>query len=144
MINVCIRGRLQARYSLGVWRGQADYWSNIHSVYEWFRRITDLIVIWYARVRWLTDWIFIRCMEGSGGLPTRYSLGVWISQADYLSDIQWRYEWVRRITDWIFSDCMQGSGGWPTRYSFGVWTGQADYPPNIQWLYAGVRRMTKY
>jgi len=74
MINVCIRGKLQARYSLGVWRGQADYRSNIHSVYEWFRRITDLIVI--------------HGMQGLGGLLTEYSSGVWRGQADYQPTIQ--------------------------------------------------------
>jgi hypothetical protein len=48
------------RYSFGIWRGLADYWLNIQSV--------------YAGVRWITDQIFIPCMHGSGGLPIGYSI----------------------------------------------------------------------
>ena len=43
-----------------------------------------------------TDWIFIECMQGSGGLLTQYSLGVFIGQADI---------------DQIFIERRQGSGG---------------------------------
>ena len=72
-MNICIRGGLQTRYSLGV---QAD---------------TDLMFIESD-----TDPIFIGCihgsggyqsdsylcMDGSGGVPTRYSFGVCRGQAD--------------------------------------------------------------
>jgi hypothetical protein len=59
-------------------------------------------------------------MNGSGGLPTKYSVTVCRGQADYRLNIHLVYEWVRRITYWIFSDCMNGSGGLPTKYSVTV------------------------
>jgi len=59
-------------------------------------------------------------MEGSGGLPTDYSVTGWRGQVDYRLDIHSVYEWVRWITNRIFSDWMEGSGGLLTRYSFGV------------------------
>jgi len=76
-------GGLLTEYSLGVCRGQADYRLNIHSVYA--RDQVDCLpnIYWaYAGVRRITDWIFIRCMQGSGGLLTEYSLGICRGQAD--------------------------------------------------------------
>jgi hypothetical protein len=81
-------------------------------------------------------------MNGSGGLPIRYSVTVWRGQADYRPNIQWLYDRVRRITYRIFSDCMEGSGGLPTTYYFGVWTDRADYRQNIQCLHDRARRIT--
>jgi len=122
---------LPTEYSIGVCRGQADYWSVSHS--------------WYARVRWpcrgQADYqpIFIWCMNRLGRLPTKHSLGVWMDQANCWLNIDWYmqgsgglptnihsvYE-VRRIIDRIFIRCMVGSGELPTEYSLG---------------YAGVRRI---
>jgi hypothetical protein len=45
------------------------YRLNIQSVYGEVRRITDQSVI--------------HGMQGLGGLPTEYSIGVWMGQADY-------------------------------------------------------------
>ena len=75
----CIQGSggLLTEYSVGVCRGLVDFrlniqlvcagiqWIfrlNIHSVYEWVRRIAN--------------WIFSWCVQGSGGLLIRYSFGV--------------------------------------------------------------------
>jgi hypothetical protein len=68
--------------------GQADCWLNIHSVYEWVRQIANPISS--------------QCVNGSGGLLTKYSFGD--------AGIQW-------ITYWIFIWCMQGSGRLPIGYS---------------------------
>ena len=51
-------GGLPIKYSVGVCRDPADYWPNIHLMYEWVRRIVDQIFIW--------------CMQGSGRLPIGY------------------------------------------------------------------------
>jgi len=75
--------------------GSGGYQSDIHSVYEWVRRITEQIVI---RGRWLMDWIFIVCIKGSGG---------------YWSVSHLWYAGVRRLTNWISNRCIQGSGGLP-------------------------------
>jgi len=121
-------GGLPTRYLFGVWMGQVDYLSDIQWLYRWVRRITDWIFsdcmtgsgglpigysVTVCRGQANTCWIFSDCMNGSGGLPTRYSFGVWngsgglpirysvtvwMGQVDYLSDIQWLYEWVRWIT----------------------------------------------
>jgi hypothetical protein len=37
----------------------------------------------YARVRWITDQIFIPHMQRSGGSLTEYSIGVCKGQVDY-------------------------------------------------------------
>ena len=139
-------------------------------MYEWVRRIAD----WIFRLHQITDWIFIWCMQGSGGLLTGYSFSIWHRSggllteysfsvcrdpADYWQNIQSVYEWVRWIANRIFSWCMQGSSGLPTTYSFGVcrgqvdyWPdihsaygiGQADFWPNIHLVYAGVRQITNW
>jgi len=51
----------------------ADFWLNIHLMYTGIRQITDQI--------------FIQCMNGSGGLPTQYSVDVCRDPADYWPDI---------------------------------------------------------
>jgi hypothetical protein len=70
------------------------------------------------------------CMDGSGGVPTRYSFSVcmgqantnqivicvWMVRGGYRLDIHLVYAGVRRMTDQIFSDCRNGSGGLPIRY----------------------------
>ena len=111
-------GGLLTEYSFSVCRDPADYWQNIHSVYEWVRRIAN--------------WIFSWCMQGSGGLPTTYSFGVcrgqvdyWldihsvygIGQADFWPNIHLVYAGIWQITDQILIWCMQGSGGLPIGYS---------------------------
>src|ERR1700676_5249681 len=95
-------------------------------------------------------------MQGSGGLPTKYSFGVCMGQADYRLNIHSVYARVRRIADRIFIGRMQGSGGLQTEYSFGVCKGsggllteyllgvcrgQADYRLNIHSVYARVRQI---
>jgi len=142
-MNVCIWGGFPTEYSFDVHRDQADYWLNIHLVYEW--------------VRWIAGQIFIQCMQGSGGLLTKYSVGVCRDPADYQPHIHLVYAGVRWITDQIFIQCMQGSGGLLTGYSFSVWhrsgrllteysfsvcRGQADCWLNIHSVYAGVRWIT--
>ena len=57
------------KYSLSVYRVQADYQPNIQLVYTGVRRITDRIFIW--------------CMQGSSGFPTEYSVGVCRDPADF-------------------------------------------------------------
>jgi len=64
---------LLTEYSIGVCRGQADYWPDIHSA--------------YAGVSQMTDQIFILNMQGSGRLLTEYSIGVCRGQADNQLDI---------------------------------------------------------
>jgi hypothetical protein len=77
----------------------------------------------YAGIRRMTDWIFSWCVQGSGGLLTEYSFGVWIGQADFRLNIHSVYTGFRWIANWIFGWCVQGSGGLLTRQSFGVCTG---------------------
>jgi len=135
-------GGLLTEYSFSVWMCQVDYWLNIYLVYRWVRRITDRIFIRCIEVSGGLLKIFIRCIEVSGGLLTEYSFGVWIGQADYRPNIHSVYGWVRRITDRIFIQCMDGPGGLPTKYSLGVWIDQADCRPNIYLVYWWVRRIT--
>jgi hypothetical protein len=87
-------------YSFSVYRVQADYLLNIQLVYAGVQRITDRIFIW--------------CMQGSGGFPTEYSVGVCRDPAD----------------------C-------PTEYSFSVYRVQVDHLLNIQLVYAGVQRIVR-
>jgi hypothetical protein len=111
-------GGLLTEYSFSVCRGQADYWQNIQSVYEWVRQIANRIFSWG--------------MQGSSGLPTTYSFGVcrgqvdyWpdihsaygIGQADFWPNIHLVYAGIRRIPNSIFIWCMQGSGRLPIGYS---------------------------
>ena len=135
-------GGLPSEYPLCVWMGQADYqldihlmyvgiqwdyWLNIHLVYAGIRWDYWLnIHLVYAGVRRITNWISIVCMNGSGGLPTKYLFGVCRDPAGLLNEYSFG---IRRgqadyqlITDQILSDCINGSGGWPIRYSFGVCT----------------------
>jgi hypothetical protein len=63
--------------------GQADSRLNIQLV--------------YVGIRLITDQIFIPCMQGSGGLLTKYSFGVGIGQADVRPNIHPVYAGVRRI-----------------------------------------------
>ena len=101
-------------------------------------------------MRRISNWIFIWCTQGSGGLLTGYSFGVWMGQADCWPNIYSVYAGLCRITDWIFIHCMQGSGRLLTRYSFSIWhrsgglltkysfgvcRGQADYWPYIHSAY---------
>jgi hypothetical protein len=61
--------RLPTKYSFHVlYAGQADYGLNI-----------DLM---YAGIRWITNQIFIWCMNGSGRLLTEYSFVVCRDLAD--------------------------------------------------------------
>ena len=113
---------LPTEYSFGVCRGQADDQLNIQLVCAGIRRISD--------------WIFIQCMNGSGGLPTKYSVGVCRGQADYWPNIHLVNAGVRRISDWIFIQCIQGSGRWPTEYSVGMCRDLADYWSDIHLVYA--------
>jgi hypothetical protein len=90
-------------YSFGVCRGQADYWPDIHLAYgigqvDCWLNIHSV----YAGMRRITDRIFSQCINGSGGLLTKYSFGD---------------AGIRRITDWTFIWCMQGSGRLPIGYS---------------------------
>src|ERR1700676_4877066 len=103
--------------------GPADFRPNIHSV--------------YARVRRITDQIFIPCMQGSGGLLTEYSFGVCKGPADFRLNIHSVYARVRRISDRIFIWCMNG---FPTEYSFSVYRGQADCEPNSHSVILNIRR----
>ena len=82
---------------------EVDFWLNIHLMYTGIRQITDGIFIW--------------CMNGSGGLPTKYSVGVCRDPVDYWPNIHLMYEWVRQIADQIFIWCMQGSSRLPIGYS---------------------------
>ena len=120
-------------------------------------------------MRRISDWIFIWCMQGSGGFPTEYSFRVCRGQADCRLNIHSVYAGIRRIanrifirwdqadfrlnihsvyarvrwiSDWIFIRCMNGSGGFPTEYSVGVWMGPADFWPNIHSVYEWVRQIT--
>ena len=76
--------------------GQADYRPNIHWMYQSVRRIADLIFIGVYRgqadyqpnIHW--------CIQGSGGLPTEYSL---------------MYTGVRRMIDQILIRHRNGSSG---------------------------------
>jgi hypothetical protein len=75
-------------------------------------------------------------MNGSGRLPTEYSVGVFRDPADYQPNIHSMYAGVRWMSDRIFIQCMQGSGELWTEY---VCRDLADYPLNIHSTYAGVR-----
>ena len=108
---------------------------------------------------WISDWIFIWRTQGSGGLVTKYSIGVcrdlvdcwpnihlvyagirWITDqifgecrdtADYWLNIHLVYAGVWRISDWIFIQCIQG-----------ICRGPVDFRLNIQLVCAGIRRIT--
>ena len=107
-------------------------------------------------MRRISDWIFIWCTLGSGGLATKYSFSVCRGQVDYWPNIHWVFECVWQITEWTFIGCINGSGGLLTGYSFSVWhrsgglltkysvgvcrdpadyQGQADYWPVIHSVY---------
>jgi hypothetical protein len=79
-----------------------DIQLNIHLMYTGIRRIGDQIFIW--------------CMQGSGGLPTEYSVGVHRDPVDYWLNIQLMCAGIQWIMDQIFIWCMQGSGGVPIGY----------------------------
>jgi len=108
----CINGsgRLLTEYLFSVCRTPLDYWLDIHSAYgigqaDCWLNIHSV----YAGIRWITDRIFSRCMNGSGGLLTKYSFGVCRGQVDYWLDVHSAY---------------------------GI--GQADFWPNIHLVYAGI------
>jgi len=67
-------------------------------------------------MRWISSWIFIWCMLGSGRLLMEYSFGVCR---------------IRRITNQIFIQRMNGSGRLPIKYSVGVCRDLADYKLDI-------------
>jgi hypothetical protein len=50
-------------------------------------------------IRRISDQIFIWCMQGSGGLLTKYSFGVCRGQADFRLNIHSVYTGFRRITN---------------------------------------------
>jgi len=85
---------LLTEYSIGVCKGQADYWLDIQSAYVGVRRMTDQILIWN--------------MEGSNRLLTEYSISVCKGQADNQLEIEYlitemirlsRSEWFEYM-DW--------------------------------------------
>jgi hypothetical protein len=57
--------------------GQADYQLNIQLV--------------CAGIRQITDWIFIQCIQGSGGLPTEYLVDVCGDPVEYWPDVHLMY-----------------------------------------------------
>jgi hypothetical protein len=52
---------------------EVDFQPNIH--------------LMYTGIRWITDQIFIWCMNGSGGLLTEYLFGVCRDPVDYQLDV---------------------------------------------------------
>jgi hypothetical protein len=72
-------------YSFGVCEDPVDYQPNIHSV--------------YAGIRWITNQIFIQCMQGSGGSLTKYSVGVCRDPVDYRPNIHSVNAGVRQISE---------------------------------------------
>ena len=69
-----------------------DIQPNIHLIYTGIRQISDRIFIW--------------CMQGSGGLATKYSFSVYRVQADCQLNIQLVCAGIRQITDQTFIWCM--------------------------------------
>ena len=122
---------LPTEYSINMTNGFSRYQYNKQWMYVYGVDIQPNIHLVYARIRWITDLIFIWCMQGSGGLLTEYSFGVCRDPADDWLNIHLVYELVRWITYWIFSWCVQGSGGLLTEYSFSVYRVQADCQLNI-------------
>jgi hypothetical protein len=133
---------LPTEYSINITNRFGGYQYNKQWMYVYGVDIRPNIHLTYTGIRRISDWIFIWCMLGSGGLLTEYSFGVCRGPADYSLNIHSVYTGFRRITYWIFSWCMQGSGGLLTEYSFGVWRGPVDFRLNIQLVCAGFRRIT--
>jgi len=100
---VCIWGGFLIEYSFDVCWDQADYWWNIHSVYAGITDYQPNIYSGYEWIRWIANQIFSWCMQGSGGLLTKYSFDVWMGQADCWPNIHLVYARVRQITNWIFN-----------------------------------------
>ena len=140
--NLYITQLLPTRYSINITKAFSGYQYNKQWMYIYEMDFRLNIHLMYVGIRRITDWIFIWCMNGSGGWLTKYSFGVCRDPADYRLNIHLVYKWVRRISNWIFSWCMQGSNGLLTGYSFDVWTGQVDCWPNIHLVYAGIQWIT--
>jgi hypothetical protein len=126
---------LPTEYSINMTNGFSGYQYNKQWMYVYGVDIQPNIHLVYARIRWITDLIFIWCMQGSGGLLTEYSFGVCRDLADCWLNIHLVYAGIRRMTDWIFIWCMNWSGGLPTEYSVGVCRDPADYWLNIHSVY---------
>ena len=127
---------LPTEYSINITNGFGRYQYNKQWMYVYGMDIWLNIHLTYTGIRRISDWIFIWCMQGSGGWLTEYSFGVWMGQADYLLNIQLVCAGIWRITDWIFIQCIQGSGGLPTEYLGGVCRDLADYWPDNHLVYA--------
>jgi len=113
---------LPTEYSINITNGFGGYQYNK----QWMFVYGMDIHLTYTGIRWITNWIFIQCMQGSSGLPTKYSFGVCNSPADYWLDIHSAYAGFRWMTDQIFIWHMQGPGGLLTEYSIGVCRGLVD------------------
>ena len=127
---------LPTEYSINITNGFGGYqynkqWMSVYGV-----DIRPNIHLMYTGIRQISDWIFIWCMQGSGGLLTGYSFSVWHRSGRFLTKYSFGVcTGVRWISDWIFIQCIQGSGRWPTEYSVGVCRDPADHWLNIHLVY---------
>jgi hypothetical protein len=133
---------LPTEYSINITNGSGRYQYNKQWMYIYGVDIRPNIHLTYTGIRWISDWIFIWCMHGSGGFLTKYSFSVCRGQANCRPNIHLVNAGIRQIADQIFIWWMQGSGGLLTKYSFGECRGQADFQLNIQLVCAGIRWIT--
>jgi hypothetical protein len=112
---------LTTRYSINVTNTFGGYQYNKQWMYVYAEDFQLNIHLMYTGIRWIADWIFIWCINGSGRLLTEYLFSVCRTPPDYWLYIHSVYAGIWRITDRIFSRCMNGSGGLLTEYSFSVW-----------------------
>ena len=93
---------LPTRYSINVTNTFGGYQYNKQWMYVYEEDFQLNIHLMYTRIRWITDQIFIWCMNGSGGLLTKYLFSVCRATPDYWLNIHLVYAGVRWITNWIF------------------------------------------
>ena len=104
---------LPTEYSINITNGLGRYQYNKQWMSVYGLDIRPNIHLMYTGIRWITDWIFIQCMQDSAGLLTGYSFSIW-----------------------------HRSGGFLTEYLFGVCRDPVDFWLNIHLVHAGVRCIT--
>ena len=127
--KVYITWLLPTRYSINITNAFSGYqykklWMYVYEVD--FQLNIHLV---YAGIWWITDQIFIWCMNGSGRLPTEYSFGGCRDLANYQPNIHLVYAGVRRITNWIFINWARWIG---IEYSIVIMIGLGGSELNIQ------------
>jgi hypothetical protein len=97
---------LTTRYSINVTNTFGGYQYNKQWMYVYAEDFQLNIHLMYTGIRWIADWIFIWCINGSGRLLTEYLFSVCRTPPDYWLYIHSVYAGVRQITDQIFIQRM--------------------------------------